>query len=212
MPRLPCASMLGASPTLLSDITNVFCCTPRQLCHDLCKELCKGPAEKALPALEGTALVKAAIGSASCTAPATRPSLPTSPSTPTLLTASKQSSVAPTALEAKVPQSLAAPSDLAGLEAAINAVCSAIDSEGMDSKWTSQLAAQLTEASRHGSAELRSVLNLHGWSGAQFAGPPDRELLLEDLKRAHNSVAAAAAAATVGSARSGRRPGRTGGA
>lgn len=114
---------------------------------------------------------------------------------------------------------------VAVLEAAVNAAKEALASEAMDSEWTSHLASFASKliATGHAPSELLSILHFHSWSGSQFSGPPDRELLLSDLQRAAASasnaaMAAAAASAAAASATSAQRPkararpGRRGGA
>lgn len=71
-------------------------------------------------------------------------------------------------------------------ERAASAVREALSSGGMDSEWTSRLATRVvaltgSQASASGGTELYNIFCDHGWSGGQFGGPPDRELLLRDL-------------------------------
>jgi len=67
-------------------------------------------------------------------------------------------------------------------EGAINAVMDATNSTGLDSQWTSCLAMRLNVLGVD--SELEPVLRMHGWNGGQFAGPPDRQQLLQDLYQA----------------------------
>jgi len=64
---------------------------------------------------------------------------------------------------------------------AIVAVQQAICHQGMDSEWTSTLAGVL-EAPAATSTCLRSLLEQHGWAGTQFVRPPNRALLLDQLR------------------------------
>uniref|UniRef100_A0A7S1MGI6 Uncharacterized protein n=1 Tax=Alexandrium catenella TaxID=2925 RepID=A0A7S1MGI6_ALECA len=73
------------------------------------------------------------------------------------------------------------------LEAAINAVLDANLSTGMDSQWTSRLAARLSLLGPD--HELDCILRKHGWSGGQFSGPPNKQQFLDDLSRALQTCA-----------------------
>eukprot|EP00416_Gambierdiscus_australes_P031070 CAMPEP_0171087940 /NCGR_PEP_ID=MMETSP0766_2-20121228/20462_1 /TAXON_ID=439317 /ORGANISM="Gambierdiscus australes, Strain CAWD 149" /LENGTH=260 /DNA_ID=CAMNT_0011545679 /DNA_START=9 /DNA_END=791 /DNA_ORIENTATION=- len=68
-------------------------------------------------------------------------------------------------------------------EKAAHAVLDANLCTGMDSQWTSGLAARLSVLGG-GNSDLEHVLKLHGWNGVQFEGPPNRQLLLRDLNKA----------------------------
>merc|ERR550532_1191591 len=75
-------------------------------------------------------------------------------------------------LEQQEPAREPAAPDGAVLEAAARAVLDASLATGMDSQWTSLLAARLAPLAWDG--ELQQLLRVHGWDGVQFTGPPDR--------------------------------------
>jgi len=72
-------------------------------------------------------------------------------------------------------------SRLLQIDGAVSAVREALTSEGMDSAWTSLLAARISAVSGADGGEIRNALRAHGWSSGQFSSPPDRERLLAVL-------------------------------
>lgn len=72
---------------------------------------------------------------------------------------------------------------VASVLSAASAVQASLDAGGLDSSWTAELGiacAPLAEVS----AELRDILQQHGWEASQFRSPPDRAALLGDLRAA----------------------------
>eukprot|EP00747_Dinoflagellata_sp_TGD_P212421 gnl/TRDRNA2_/TRDRNA2_85509_c0_seq3.p1 gnl/TRDRNA2_/TRDRNA2_85509_c0~~gnl/TRDRNA2_/TRDRNA2_85509_c0_seq3.p1 ORF type:complete len:366 (+),score=59.48 gnl/TRDRNA2_/TRDRNA2_85509_c0_seq3:61-1098(+) len=69
------------------------------------------------------------------------------------------------------------------LTQAIDEVRHMVNTNAMSSEWTSVLADLFARLSSQ-SSNLRKVLDRHGWTGSQFAGPPDRQALLADLQQA----------------------------
>ena len=73
------------------------------------------------------------------------------------------------------------------LEDGIEAVQQVVTNGCMTSEWTSALAVALREPSK--AESVRNVLQKYCWTGAQFAMPPDRAALLEDLLKVKNALA-----------------------
>jgi hypothetical protein len=74
------------------------------------------------------------------------------------------------------------------LSVAISTVQQAICYTGMESEWTSILAATFAELPTPVPERLTSVLADHGWRGTQFQAPPSRQALLEDLLSLNKAV------------------------